>query len=208
MPKTILHIDSSPLGDKSFSRKFTAKIMAELKAKNPDAKIISRDFGTNPLPHLSAAVLGAFFAPPEKRDAAQAEAIKLSDQAVDEVLAADIIVIGAPMWNFGIPSALKAWIDHIVRAGRTFKYTPTGPVGLVPPGKKVVIVSSRGGVYSEGPYAAMDHQEAYLKAIFGFLGMADVEFVRTEGVAMGEDAVKKALVVAENHVAEVIKKVA
>jgi FMN-dependent NADH-azoreductase len=208
MPHSILHIDSSPMGDRSFSRKLTAKLLAELKAKFPDSAVITRDFGDHPLPHLSGTVLAAFFTPPEKRDAALKEAIKLSDQAVDEVLAADIIIIGAPMWNFGIPSSLKAWIDHIVRAGRTFHYTPTGPISLLPKGKKVIIVSSRGGIYTEGPAMAMDHQEKYLTAILGFLGLTDVSIIRTEGVALGEDAIKKALQTAENQLADTIKKVA
>jgi FMN-dependent NADH-azoreductase len=209
MPQTILHIDSSPLGDRSVSRKLTAKLLAELQNKHPGSKIVTRDLGTDPMPHLSGMVLGAFFTPPEKRDAALTEAVKLSDQAIDELLAADIIVIGAPMWNFGIPSSLKAWIDHIVRAGRTLKYTAEGrPVGLVPAGKKVIIVSARGGVYSEGPNQAMDHQESYLKAILGFIGLTDVAFVRAEGVAMGENAVKKALATAETHLADILKQVA
>jgi len=208
MPHTILHIDSSPLGDRSISRKLTAKLLTELKAKHPDSTVVTRDFGAHPLPHLSGTVLAAFFTPPEKRDAALAEAIKPSDQAVDEVLAADIIVIGAPMWNFGIPSALKAWIDHIVRIGRTFHYTATGPVGLIPAGKKVIVVSSRGGIYSAGPFKAMDHQETYLTAILGFLGITDVSFVRAEGVALGEDALKNALQTAETELAETIKKIA
>ena len=207
MSLTILHIDSSPLGDKSFSRKLTAKLLAGLKAKHPDSKIITRDFGTTPLPHLNAQVIGAFFTPPEKRDGTLAEAIKLSDQAVDEVLAADIIVVGAPMWNFGIPSALKAWIDHIVRAGRTFNYTATGPVGLLPATKKVIVVSARGGIYSDGPFKSFDHQETYLQAVFGFLGLTDVSFIRAEGVALGDVAVKNALDVAEGQLNETLKKI-
>jgi FMN-dependent NADH-azoreductase len=208
MSHTILHIDSSPLGDPSVSRKLTAKILSELKAKHPDSTTILRDFGAHPLPHLSATVLSAFFTPPDKRDTALNDAIKLSDQAVDEIMAADVIVIGTPMWNFGIPSSLKAWIDHIVRAGRTFKYTATGPESLLPPGKKVIIASSRGGVYSDGPMKVMDYQETYLKAILGFIGLMDVSFVRAEGVAMGEDAVKTAWQSAEAQLAETIKKVA
>ena len=170
MSHTILHIDSSPLGERSISRKLTAKVLAELKVKHPDSKVITRDFGANSLPHLSGTVIGAFFTPPDKRDAALSEAIKLSDQAVDELAEADVIIIGTPMWNFGIPSSLKAWIDHIVRAGRTFKYGANGSESLLPAGKKVIIVSSRGGVYSDGPMKSMDYQETYLKAIFGFIG--------------------------------------
>lgn len=208
MPHTILHIDSSPLGDRSVSRKLTAKILAELKAKHPDSKIITRDLGAAPLPHLDELTIGAFFTPSDQRNAALNRAIELSDQAVDELLAADIVVIGVPMWNFGIPSSLKAWIDHIVRAGRTFKFTPTGPVSLVPEGTKVIIVSARGLVYSEGPYKVMDYQETYLKAVLGFIGLTDVSFIRAEGVAMGEDAARKAMQSAEAQLSETIRQVA
>ncbi len=176
--------------------------------KHPDSKVITRDFGTNPLPHLTGAVIGAFFTPPDKRDAALSEAIKLSDQVVDELIAADVIVIGSPMWNFGIPSSLKAWIDHIVRAGRTFKYGASGPETLLPSGKKVIIVSARGGVYSDGPMKMMDYQETYLKAILGFIGLHNVSFVRAEGIAMGEDAAKNAVQVAETQLTETMKQVA
>jgi FMN-dependent NADH-azoreductase len=208
MSHTILHIDSSPLGDKSVSRKLTAKLLSELKAKHPDTKIISRDFGAHPLPHLNALTIGAFFTPPDQRNQALAEAVKLSDQAVDELIAADIIVIGAPMWNFGIPSSLKAWIDHVVRAGRTFTYGAAGVESLLPTGKKVIIASSRGGVYSEGPMRAMDHQETYLSAVLGFIGLKDISFIRAEGVAMGEEAVKGALQKADSQLADAVKHVA
>ena len=207
MPKTILLIDSSPLGERSVSRKFTAKLAADLKARNPDSKLVTRDLAAQPLPHLNNAVIGAFYTPPEKRDSALVEAVKLSDQAVDELMGADIVVIGAPMWNFGIPSVLKAWIDHVVRAGKTFKYGETGPVGLAT-GKKMIIVSSRGGVYSQGPMQPLDHQETYLKSVLGFIGITDISFIRAEGVAMGEDAVKKAMATAESQLADALKNVA
>ncbi len=208
MPLTILHIDSSPLGDRSVSRQLTARVWADLKKKHPDSKLIMRDLGASPLPHLDGATIGAFYTPVDQRNEASGKAIALSDQAVDEVIAADIIIIGAPMWNFGIPSVLKAWIDHIVRAGRTFKYGAAGVESLLPPGKKVIIVSSRGGVYSEGPMKLMDYQENYLKAVLGFIGLTDVSFIRAEGVAMGEDAVKRAMQSAEGQLSEAIKHVA
>jgi FMN-dependent NADH-azoreductase len=208
MLHTILHIDSSPLGERSVSRKLTAKVLKDLKAKHPDSKIITRDFGANPLPHLSGMTIGAFFTPPDQHSEALTEAIKLSDQSVDELLASDVIVIGAPMWNFGIPSSLKAWIDHIVRAGRTFKYGSAGPEALLPPGKKVIIVSSRGGIYSEGPMKLMDFQETYLKAVLGFIGLHDVSFIRAEGVAMGDEAVRNALQSAEAQLFETVKQFA
>jgi FMN-dependent NADH-azoreductase len=208
MPVTILHIDSSPLGDLSVSRKLTAKTMAELKKRYPDSTVIVRDLGTTPLPHLDSATLAAFMTPPDQRNAALAQAIKPSDQAVDELLAADILVIGAPMWNFGIPSMLKAWIDHIVRAGRTFRYTATGAEGLIPAGKKAIVVSARGSVYSEGPMRDFDYQESYLKTVLGFIGIRDVFFVRAEGVALGEEAAHSAFHAAETQLTETLKKVA
>ena len=108
---------------------------------------------------------------------------------MQELLAADIVVIAAPMWNFGIPSVLKAWIDHVVRAGLTFRYTANGSEGLIPAGHKVIIVSARGGMYSDGPAKHLDHQETYLQVVLGFMGLKDIAFIRAEGVAMGEDSV-------------------
>ena len=183
MPYTILQIESSPLNERSVSRKLTSKVLAELKRKHPDSQVIERDLATNPFPHLNGLTIGAFFTPPEQRNAMLSEAIKLSDQAVDELFAADVIVIGAPMHNFGTPSSLKAWIDHIVRARRTFRYGPSGPAGLVPSEKKVIIVSARGGVYSDGPMKALDYQEPYLRAILGLIGLTNISFVRAEGVS-------------------------
>lgn len=209
MTKNILHIDSSPLGGNSVSRKLTAKIVAELTAKHPDSKVVTRDLAANPVPHLDAGTIGAMFTPADQRNDASKNAIQLSEDAVEEVLAADVIVIGAPMWNFGVPSVLKAWIDHVARAGRTFRYNAQGQIeSLVPPNKKVIIVSSRGGIYSDGPMKAMDHQESYLTAVLGFIGLHDVSFVRAEGVAMGDEAKQNAFAVAEGHVADALQLIA
>lgn len=207
MSHTVLNVETSPLGDYSVSRKLSAKIIAEIKSKHTDTQIVMRDLTTFTLPHLDGLTVGAYFTPPEKRNEAQIEALKLSDELVDELFAADIVVIGAPMWNFGIPSSLKAWIDHVARAGRTFKYGANGPESLLPAGKKVFIASSRGGVYSEGPMAAMDHQESYLKTVLGFIGLHDVTFIRAEGVGKGEDAVKTAMHLAEVQLEDAIKRV-
>ncbi len=193
MTHKILHIDSSPMGDKSVSKKLTANIISALKEKFPESTVISHDFGTTPLPHVSPEVLVAFFTPADQQSPAQAAAIKVSDELTEELLNADIIVIGAPMWNLNIPSALKAWIDHIVRAGKTFQYTAEGAKGLVSADKKVIIASSRGGMYTEGPAVGYDFQEPYLKTLFGFLGIHNVSVVRAEGVSMGEAALEKAL---------------
>jgi len=122
---------------------------------------------------------------------------------VNELLASDVIVVGAPMYNFSVPSQLKAWIDRVAQAGRTFKYTETGPVGLAG-GKKVIVASTRGGMYSAGPAAAMDFQEAYLKTVFGFFGITDVQFVRAERLAMGPDARAQALEAAHAAMRDVV----
>lgn len=195
MSKNILVIHSRPEGG-SVTRRLADGIVKKLQNTHADSQTVLRDLAAQPLPHLSEEVLAAFFTPADKRTPALAQAIAASDAAVDELLAADILVIGAPMWNFGIPSVLKAWIDHVARAGRTFKYGEAGPVGLVT-GKKAVIVLSRGGIYSDGAMKAMDFQESYLRGVLGFLGITDVETVLAEGVAYGEEAAQKAFAAAE-----------
>ena len=189
---TILHISSSARTTDSISRKVTGEFVAHLRATDFESKIIERDIASQPLPHLSEAVLGAFFTEPEKRSPQQAVDAALSEALIAELFAADIIVIGAPMYNFSVSSSLKAWIDHVARAGLTFNYGAAGPVGLVT-GKKVYIFTSRGGVYSEGPAKVMDYHETYLRAVLGFLGMTDLTFVHSEGLGMGPAAVDSAL---------------
>jgi FMN-dependent NADH-azoreductase len=188
----ILHIDSSVRSTGSLTRQLGGEYIAKLTAANPAATVVTRDLAANPLPHLTEQVIGAYFTPAEQRNAEQAAAIKTSDALVDELLAADTIVIGAPMYNFSVTSGLKAWIDHVARAGRTFQYGANGIEGLVT-GKKVVVFVASGGVYSEGPAAAYDHITTYLRAVLGFLGLTDVTFIVAEGVAMGEEAVANAL---------------
>ena len=208
MAYTILNIESSPLADRSVSRKLTAQVLAELKAKHPDSKVIERDLAASPLPHLNALTIAAFYTSPEQRNETLSEAVKLSDQAVDEVLAADVIIIGAPMHNFGIPSSLKAWIDHVVRTGRTVRYGEWGPEGLVPSNKKVIVVSARGGVYSDGPMKSLDFQETYLRAVLGFIGLTDIEFVRAEGMARTGIGDNSALEAAQAQLIAAVEKVA
>lgn len=208
MSHNVLSIETSPLGDYSVSRKLTAKILSELKAKHPATQVVARDLAASPLPHLDGMTVGAFFTPPDQRSEAQNTALNLSDTCVDELIAADLIVIGAPMWNFGIPSSLMAWIDHIVRVGRTFHYGAAGPESLLPSGKKVIIASSRGGVYTSGPMQALDHQETYLKTALGFIGLHDVAIVRAEGVAKGEEAVKSAMTIADAQLTDIIQNIA
>ena len=197
----VLYINSSVRTTGSLSRQLSAEFIAKWQAAHPTDKIAERDLATNPVPHLDEQTLGAFFTPGEQRNAGQAHAVKLSDQLVDEVIAADVIVIGAPMYNFSVPSGLKAYIDQIARAGRTFKYTETGPVGLLT-NKKVYIVTASGGVYSEGPAAGYDFLATYLRAVLGFLGITDISFIRAEGVALGEQALADTLAKSRVAIAE------
>lgn len=188
----VLYINSSVRSSGSLSRQLSAEFIAKWKANHPGDTIVERDVAANPVPHLTEEMMGAFFTAPDQRNAVQAQTVKISDTLVDEVEAADVIVIGAPMYNFSIPSTLKSYIDHIARAGRTFKYTETGPVGQLS-GKKVIVFTASGGVYSEGPAAGYDFLATYLRAVLGFLGLTDISFVRAEGVALGEQAVADTL---------------
>jgi FMN-dependent NADH-azoreductase len=177
---TLLHIQVSPRAQDSASRNVSSYLVEKFKAKTPNAKIITRDLDANPLPHLSGTAVGAAFTPPEARTAEQKEAIKLSDTLVSELLSSDVLVISSPMWNFGMPSVLKAWIDHIVRAGVTFSFSPEGLKGLVT-GKKAYIVISSGSVFSEGAFASYDQFVPSIKTALGFIGLTDVEILRVEG---------------------------
>jgi FMN-dependent NADH-azoreductase len=174
--KNVLLIQSSPRGEQSFSRKLTNELLAKLREKD-EIHVVERDLSASPLPHLQAEQLAAFYTPPEQRSAELREAIRLSDEAVDQLLAADIVVLSAPVWNFSAPSVLKAWIDHVVRAGRTFSYGADGVKGLVK-GKKVYVISASGGVLSNGP---MDFLGPYLKAVLGFIGLTEVALIQAEG---------------------------
>jgi FMN-dependent NADH-azoreductase len=182
----LLHIDSSILGTQSASRELSAAWAADWKARHPESASVYRDLAAQSLPHLTGDVLMARSAPHAIEDAALRSRVEADEAMMQEFLDADVIVIGAPMYNFSVPSQLKAWIDRIAVAGRTFRYGPNGPEGLAG-GKKVVVVSSRGGVYSAGPAAGFDHQEAYLRSVFTFLGVTDIEFIRAEGLNMGAE---------------------
>jgi FMN-dependent NADH-azoreductase len=194
----LLHIDSSPLGGNSVSRELTRRIVTQWRASHPHTKVEYLDLAKDAPGHLNMDSLGfRLGVNAEGLSDVQRKENELSEKLVSQFLAADVIVIGAPMYNFSVPSQLKAWIDRIAQAGRTFKYTEKGPVGLAT-GKTVIVASSRGGMYSSNPALAfLDHQESYLKALFGFLGITDVRFVRAEGVAMGEEAKTKALTSAD-----------
>ncbi len=189
----LLHIDSSILGDHSVSRKVSAAAVAAIVAANPGVKVTYRDLDAQPAPHQSGALLAARLLDPADRSADQARDIAEADAVLDEFLAADIVVIGAPMYNFGIPSTLKTWIDHLAIAGKTFSYSEAGVQGLAG-GKRVILASSRGGFYgADTPMAALQHQESYLRHFFGFIGIPDVEVVSAEGVNYGPEQKQKAL---------------
>jgi len=176
----ILMIEVSPRGKDSASRAVTETLAARLSALHPEAKLIRRDVAAEHLPHLDDITLRAI----SSNDPAEVERLKaaatLSDELTDELLASDLLVISTPMWNFGIPSALKAWIDLVVRPGRTFRYDSGGVDGLAS-GKKAILVLASGGVFSDGPWRPFDFVEPYLRHILGFIGIADVQTVRAEG---------------------------
>jgi FMN-dependent NADH-azoreductase len=188
----ILYINSSVRNTGSISRQISGEFITKLKAAQPTSTVVERDLTAHPVPHLTEQMMGAYFTPADQRTAAQNETVKVSDNLVAEIMAADIVIIAAPMYNFSVSSTLKAWIDHIARAGLTFKYGANGPEGMVKR-KKFYIFTARGGVYSDGPAKAMDFHETYLRAVFGFLGITDITFIHSEGLAMGEDAVNTAL---------------
>lgn len=181
--KKILHIISSPRGDASISIKLGNAIIEKIQAAYPGSQVKEHDLLKDQFPHLEEAHLTSFYTPEENRSAENKEALRHSEQAIQEILESDIIVIGAPLYNFGIHSSLKAWVDHIARAGVTFKYDENGPEGLIK-GKKVYVALASGAVYSEGPMAAYDFVAPYLKSVLGFLGMTDITIYRVEGTAL------------------------
>ena len=183
----LLHIDSAITGEQSVSRELTKRIVAAWTASHPNTMVQYLDVAAQAPAHFTADAMGFRTGQEAATDVQRAENA-VSEALVSQFLAADVIVIGAPLYNFTIPSQLKAWIDRIAQIGRTFKYADKGPVGLAG-GKTIIVASSRGGMYStsEGGQA-MEHQESYLKVVFGFFGITDVRFVRAEGVAMGPDA--------------------
>jgi len=199
----ILQINSSARafanGQGSQSTRLANELVETLRAGDADATLTLRDLGTNPHPALDEATLGALFTPADARTPGQHARVALDQALIDEVNAADVIVIGVPMINFGISSQLKNWIDAIAKAGVTFKYTATGPVGLIE-GKKVYAVLTRGGVYRDQPH---DTQVPYLRQTLGFLGIRDIEFIYAEGLNMGPEAADKGIASAREHIARI-----
>ena len=189
----LLHLDSSITGQNSVSRTLTAEIVAAQVARHPGIEVIYRDLANEPAMHLSPAHLAAFQGAPVQSETLGKD-LSLGGQYLEELFSADILVIGAPMYNFSIPTQLKSWIDRIVVAGKTFRYTERGPEGLLPAGKQVFIASTSGGVYSgDSPAKALEHNESYLRGVFMHIGLKDVTVIRAEGLGLGVDARQNAI---------------
>lgn len=198
----ILHIDSSVTGDKSVSRTLTRETVVKLRRLHPDAEVVYRDLAANPLRHYNGVIrlfdAGGNLTPDQTHE------LETGKNILEEFQAAGTVVVGAPMYNFGIPSQLKAWIDLLAVPGVTFRFGPNGPKGLLG-GRKIIIVSSRGGAYGPGsPYEAADFQERYLRTVFSFLGIADIEIIRAEGVASGPEKAAAAIENARLQIANLV----
>ena len=194
---TLLQLHTSLFSNAGQSSRLAERFVAGRKARDPDLHVVVRDLAREPIPHLTAERFQAFVEKPDARTAEQRAIVAESDALIDELKAADVIVIGLPMYNFGVPSLLKTYFDHVARAGATFKYTETGPVGLLT-GKKAYVFATRGGLYAGTP---RDLETAYVRQFLGFLGVTDVEFVYAEGLAVSDASKQAALAKAANAIA-------
>jgi FMN-dependent NADH-azoreductase len=199
--KTILHLSSSLFGEEGQSSRLAEEFVAAQRLERRGLTVIRRDLARDALPHLDAARFGAFLARPEARTAEQQAVIDHSDALIDELKRADTIVLGLPMYNFGLPSQLKAYFDHVARAGATFKYTDKGSVGLLT-GKKAYVFAARGGLYAGTP---RDTQTAYVRDFLAFLGIEDVEFVYAEGLAISEASKARSLAAAREALRRLVQ---
>jgi FMN-dependent NADH-azoreductase len=201
---TLLYITTSPRGDHSISRQLGQAAVQAWKARNPGGRVIERDLARTPLTFVDFDWIAGAYSPPEHHNENHKRAIALSDELVAEVVAADEIVIATPMYNFAVPAALKAWIDHVVRAGKTFRYTAAGPEGLLAgKNKKVVAIIASGGSYKEAGLSALDYEIPYLRFIFGFMGINDVQFIQ----AGGTGAVAQGRISAEDFLAPYLNEI-
>jgi FMN-dependent NADH-azoreductase len=200
-PNHLLVINSSAAREGSVSRELVEFTVDQLLQAQPQLQVLRRDLGANPVPHLDVGTLNGVRGTPgtDEERAARAR----SDALIAELRAADTIVIGAPMYNFGVTTSLRAWFDHVLRAGETFSYSAEGPRGLLG-GKRVIVIETRGGLYSEGPAAAMDFQEPYLRHLFGFIGITDVSFVHAEKIGYGPEARTAAIAGARTKIASLV----
>lgn len=195
----VLVIESSARLQGSISRQLTEQFLSRWRAVHPADCIGVRDLALEPVPHLDANLLGGWMNPAEQQSGAERAALALSDSLTDELMAADVLVLAAPMYNFSIPSTLKAWLDHVLRAGVTFEYTAKGPRGLLR-GKRAFVLTARGGIYAGG---SQDHQEPYLRQALAFIGIHDVSFIHAEGLNLGGDFMAKGLAEARAQLAQV-----
>lgn len=189
---SILLVTSSPRGAASHSTRVATELAAKLRDADPRQRLVVRDLVARPLPHIDPDYSTGIYTPAEDRTQRQSDVVAVSDAVLDELVAADTVILATGFINFGISSTLKSWIDHVARAGRSFSYGEGGPKGHLT-GKKVYIVLASGGIYSEGAAVHMDHAIPYLRSVLGFLGMTDVEVIRVEGVGMGPEATNAAL---------------
>ena len=187
--KTLLQINTSLFGTNGQSSQLAGRFVAEWRRSNPDAEVVQRDLAREPVPHLTAEGFQAFLSKPAERSAVQQDVVDYSDSLIDELKRADVIVLGLPMYNFGVPSTLKAYFDHIARGGVTFRYTEKGPVGLLT-GKKAYVFATRGGLYAGTP---RDTETTYVRDFLSFVGIQDVEFVYAEGLALSEGSKEASL---------------
>ncbi len=205
----LLHIDSSPRGERSHSRRMTREFVEQWKQANPADTVTYRDIGRNPVPHVDEPWIAAAFTPPEQRTPELWEAIRISDRLVDEFLAADIYVIGVPMYNFSVPSPFKAYIDQIVRTGRTVAFEPDDAANAFKPlvlGKKMFIIEARGdsGFQPGGRYEKMNHHDPYLVTVFGFMGITDITFIHVENDEYGGQKLADSIAAARTQIAQLV----
>jgi FMN-dependent NADH-azoreductase len=195
----ILHLDASPRGDRSVSRALARDFISSWKAAHPDDTVTYRDLGHHPVPLVTEAWVAGAFTPPEQHSPESVEAMQISNQLVDEFLATDRYVFSVPMYNFSIPANFKAYIDQIVRVGRTFSVEADGSYKGLVTGKKMLIITARGGTYpKDTPYAAYDLQEPYLRLIFGFMGITDIDVIHADNLMSGDDARTQAITNAQS----------
>ncbi|OEC36194.1 FMN-dependent NADH-azoreductase [Pseudomonas cuatrocienegasensis] len=196
----VLVIESSARTQGSVSRQLTGEFISHWQAAHPADTVTVRDLARDPVPHLDATLLGGWMTPADQQSEAEQAALARSNLLTDELLAADVLVLAAPMYNFGIPSTLKAWLDHVLRAGVTFKYSETGPQGLLS-GKRAIVLTARGGIYAGG---SMDHQEPYLRQALAFIGIHDVRFVHAEGLNLGAEFLERGVAGAKAQLTELV----
>lgn len=196
----VLVIESSARQQGSVSRQLTEQFIAQWQAAHADDQVTVRDLALQPMPHLDSHLLGGWMTPLDQQSEAEKAALLRSNTLTDELLAADVLVLAAPMYNFAIPSTLKAWLDHVLRAGVTFKYTATGPQGLLT-GKRAFVLTARGGIYAG---SGLDHQEPYLRQALGFIGIHEVSFIHAEGLSMGGEVAEQGLAQAQAELLQAV----